>query len=316
VELGEIRLRFEADAAEARAVYAAFCRYHPKAAARYQCPSCNDLLCDLCVSRRSERAMVRPFCRKCGVECAPLRATIRVEEKQPVSFAKQIGMAFKYPLNEDGAILLGGGAVLLAVVAWMSTWSRLFGLFCAILMLLVSCYMICYFQRILVASASGEDRMPDWPDLSSFGDLVSLVLQFFGTLLVSFGLWIILSNSIPEDAPWRAAALMAAFILGCFYFPISFLAVSMADSLMALNPLVMIPSIFRIFGTYALAVPVLAATYVAGNFGPILLERLLPIPVVPMLLSQFVGLYFFAVGMRILGLLYLHRKQDLRWFNW
>jgi hypothetical protein len=184
-----------------------------------------------------------------------------------------------------------------------------------VLMFAVTGYMISYFQRILVSSAGGEDRMPDWPDFTSFGDLASPIFQFVGTYALSFGPWIALEAFAPGDAPWKTAGVVIALLFGCLYFPIGFLAVSMADSLTALNPLVIVASIVRIFGSYVLAVVVLAATFVAGYFGGALLEQYLPIPILPGVLSQFVSLYLIAVEMRILGLLYLHRKDDLRWFS-
>jgi hypothetical protein len=46
-----------------------------------------------------------------------------------------------------------------------------------------------------------------------------------------------------------------------------------------------------------------------------LIGSLIPVPVLPGLLSAFLNLYLISVGMRILGLLYRTQREQLGWFG-
>ena len=104
-------------------------------------------------------------------------------------------------------------------------------------------------------------------------------------------------------------------IFGCLYFPLAFTAVTMADSLDGLNPLVIVPSNLKIPGEYLLVVLLSVGIYFAETFGNALLGSVLPIPILPTLVSQFLGLYLGVVEMRLLGLLYWTKRADLGWFS-
>ena len=89
----------------------------------------------------------------------------------------------------------------------------------------------------------------------------------------------------------------------------------MFDTVGALNPVLIIPSIFRIFWAYLLAVILCGAIYLANKFGTIALAIVLPLPVVTGLIIQFIGLYLAMVTARIMGLLYWTKKTELGWFR-
>jgi hypothetical protein len=59
---------------------------------------------------------------------------------------------------------------------------------------------------------------------------------------------------IPPDAVWKIWAIIAAVVFGCVYFPMSFTAVTTFDSLSALNPLLVVLSIVKVFAPYLLTV--------------------------------------------------------------
>ena len=182
-------------------------------------------------------------------------------------------------------------------------------------MLFGTCYLICYMQSILVTSAMGESRMPDWPDFTSFSDLLLPSFQFGGTMLLSFGPAIMIAVFAPAEAVWTYWAHLAAILWGCLAFPMGITAVSLYDSLAALNPLLIIPSILRILFPYLLAVILVVAIYSAYGFGVDLLQAALPIPILPGIISVFVSLYLFTVEMRLLGLLYWTKEEKLGWFK-
>lgn len=315
LQLGEIFVRFETDApasAEVAPVPATpvACQTHPNAVAKYLCPSCGQSFCELCVNRASRRGRIERFCRACGTECDSLRVN-GPEAAPPPPFARQIKSAFRYPLQGDGLILLGAGAVFFFVISIVASFAALVGL---ILSVAAAGYVICYYQQILAASAAGRDTMPDWPDFTGWADLIPPILQFIGTLLFSFGPAIALNAFVPADNEWKSWAVLTAIGAGCIYFPMGFMAVALADSLTALNPLVIIPSILKIPGAYLLTVVVLAAVVVANWIGNSLLPEVLPVPILPGVIGEFIGLYLATVEMRLLGLLYWSKQEELGWF--
>jgi hypothetical protein len=318
LRLGEVLLRYESDVLPApvqsqtsNAIQNQACKFHPKSIARFQCPTCGNVFCDLCVNRRSHRGAMRGFCRACGEECSPIHPVLDPQQ-QPKPFAKQIGGAFTYPFKSDGIILLVAGTIFYAVVSYLAAHAMMAGL---LLMIFGTGYLISYYQRILQSSAIGENEMPDWPDFTNFSDLASPIFQAFGTILISFGPAILLRIFVQEESAWREWAIAGGMIFGCLYFPLAFTAVTMADSLGGLNPLVIIPSILKIPGEYLLVVLLSVGIYFAETFGNALLGSVLPIPILPTLISQFLGLYLGVVEMRLLGLLYWTKRADLGWFS-
>jgi hypothetical protein len=94
----------------------------------------------------------------------------------------------------------------------------------------------------------------------------------------------------------------------------AFLAVTMFDSLAAVNPLLVMPSIFKMPLEYLLTIFLCGgalAVYVVGQkFLPLVMPGF-----VAAVLSNFVWLYLLVVEMRLLGVLYRARSVELGWFR-
>jgi len=321
LRLGDVVMRYEADAPPAvspvsvapatPAVAGTVCKSHPKAIARFYCARCADAFCELCVYTRMADGRKAKYCRACGAECAPLSAPPTQAEDVP-TFRRLLGGAFAYPFRHNGAILLVTGTIFYTMMDVLSGFVMFLGL---VLSIIGTGYLVSYMQRILVASAMGEDQMPDWPDFTDWSDIYSPLLQFIGTFAVSFGPVIALNIFASENAPWLSWAFPAALVLGCVYFPMGFTAVAMFDSLAALNPFLVISSILKIPAAYLLAVALLLGAYATGSLADRLLEEIFPLPILPGLLARFFGLYLMTVEMRILGLLYRTKKGQLGWFS-
>lgn len=99
--------------------------------------------------------------------------------------------------------------------------------------------------------------------------------------------------------------VLLALVLGGAVFPMAFLAVTMFDTLGALNPLLIVPSILKVPLAYLVTLAMFGAIFVANWAAFTLLSMVLPIPIVPEIIGSFADLYLTAVEMRILGLLYL-----------
>ena len=103
-------------------------------------------------------------------------------------------------------------------------------------------------------------------------------------------------------------------LIGLSYLPMALLAVAMADSIAGINPLFVIPSILKVPVEYLVACCILIAVFIVQVVCNVVLDRIIPIPVVPALLSGFVSLYFLTAEMRLLGVMYYTNKEKLNWF--
>ena len=342
LQIGEVLLRYEGAAAVARPAIpvaipavapvsatpatpggAAMCKYHFRNPARFSCPQCQGTFCEMCVSSRFADGRRKTFCRTCAVECTPLAydPTALIHEEPP--FRDQVKGSFKYPIAGDGLILIISGGLFFYVFDTMLHMARyaLFGCSAIIIVsIFVGGYLTAYLRRILTSTAIGEDRMPDWPDISDFwGDCGAPLWQLFATFIFCFlppiAFTIYAGTSQSEgDTSWYGWATLALGFFSCLYFPMAFLAVAMYNTLAALNPLHIVPSILKVWRGYTLTIVLLGAVLAVRWFCQTYLPEILPVPILPGLLYSFIGLYLLAVEMRILGLLYRTHKQELNWF--
>jgi hypothetical protein len=322
IRLGDVELRFQSNAAPqvpARAPVPGVeaeadrhCKIHREVYAGHKCPSCGSHYCDLCVSRRMERNVSRAVCRACGVVCVSVPLPVRPAAAPDKTYAQLLPGAFVFPFLGHGAILLIAGAVFFTLLAFVAQFASIMSL---VLMLGATGYMISYYQAILLASANGEDRMPDWPDFTDWQSLFGPLVQFLGAFLVSFGPCILIRMFAPQDAGWKTPAFDTTLGIGFVVFPMAFMVVSMADSLAALNPLVVVSSIVKIAPAYILLLVVFGLTLGADWLGNALLARIGYVPLLSGMLYQLMVLYLVAVMMRATGLLYRCRKDQLQWFS-
>jgi hypothetical protein len=190
-------------------------------------------------------------------------------------------------------------------------------------------YLFTYMQTIIHSTAVEEEEMPPLPSMTNFWeDIILPCLQLIGLTLISFapaigvGCWV-----IATEQESMGVLLLSVFAFGCLYFPMAFLSVAMLDSVAAANPLQVIPSIFKVPIEYLVAVIALAGVLGIRALGDFVLVELFPRGLtthsIAKLLEMFAAqafwslasLYLLTVGMRILGTLYLTRKDKLGWYN-
>jgi hypothetical protein len=188
-------------------------------------------------------------------------------------------------------------------------------------------YLFAFMQSIIQSTAVGEDEMPPLPGMGNFWeDIVLPGLQFIGLGLICFGPAILLGwFVIASEESGVGPAVLALVVLGGFYFPMAFLSVAMLDSVVAANPLQVIPSIIKVPGEYIVTVIVLAIVMalreLGGNIIPVLFPKGLDTKYMSRLFGflgteiawSIISIYLLVVGMRILGLLYLTKRQKLGW---
>jgi len=323
------------------AVGQAFCKFHQKTPARFLCNHCQKYFCDLCVTTRNVGGVAGKFCRACGAECVPVQVPVR-RAAGPKGFFARLPGAFLYPFHGSGVLVLILGTLVLAAFNTATKYLVFFyGAFGVgmilglILQALVAGYLFSYMQNIIHSTAAADEEMPPLPSMANFWEDVLLPsLRLFGLVLITFGplialdIWAVSSASEFSSPPQLVVrAIVPAAIFGCVYFPMAFLAVAMKDSVMAANPLVVVPSILKVPLEYLVIVIVLSTVFAIRYFGDmavmVLFPRSFTTHSMPKLLLtfgvrafwSFAQLYLLTVNVRILALLYVTKKDKLGWFS-
>lgn len=170
-------------------------------------------------------------------------------------------------------------------------------------------YLFAFMQNIIQSSSQGEEKMPDWPEISAFWD--DLAIPFF-----RFGfIWLLCLG------PGIAVMLMASplagvplLLLGLFCLPMTILTVCLADGIAGLNPIIIFSGLGKVPLPY-LTVCGIFLVIIALMHGIRMLLEWTGIPILPTMISTFISLYGIAVEMRLLGLLYYTNKAKLAWFE-
>lgn len=289
---------------------ARYCKFHPKSPASYLCNKCNRTFCDLCVTSRNIGAKVVKTCRSCGVECVP----IRFERPPAKSFYAGIPGAFVYPFKGAGIIILICATVAFSAMNYTGILIKiaLYG------------FVFLFMQNILHTTTSDEEEPLGFPDPSSLG---GAALQLGGTIVASFWLSIALVVARYYDMPIPVEAIIASVILGAFYFPMALLSVAMKDSVMAGNPLIVIPAMMKAPVQYLVTALLMLSVFgvrrlggmISGGAGTISMTTkdmsVLFISFGVQMLWALMSVYLLTVTMRILGLFYNSSKDKLGWFS-
>lgn len=286
------------------------CKFHPKAPAGYYCTQCNKAYCSLCVNQRSGAY----YCRSCAQPCTVLDLSYLTEAREEIPFFKQLPTAFSYPFKGSGIWMMLIGSVLFAGVSFAAQYSRY-------VWVLMIGYSALYAQGIIHATSQGDVRGPAWPDTDTNimaevrAACWKVVLTCALCFAPAFGLLIWGMSGEQGEISWKILPAILAALTGCAYLPMSLLAVAMFDSITAMNPVVVVPSIARIPLPYLLTSMILMVVILLKWGIYWTLEILIPVPIVPDLLTSLVGFYFLTVSTFILGLMYYTQRHRIGWFN-
>jgi hypothetical protein len=280
-----------------------------------------------------------------AVAAAAAPPAMRLAAPQPAatpaaSFYKSIPGAFLYPLKRSGLILLAVGSVFFLIFNLLPAFQRIaaslalsgglgrgFIMFLSMMFrnpflglwiiftALATGYLFLFMQNIITSSANGENRMPFFPPFENWwDDAAQPYLRLLGILACCLAPAVLCREYLGPDV-WYLTLLLG--ILGFCYFSMALLAVTICDSMLGLDPRLVVASILRIpgqYGTYCLLFIVLMwATFVSPRWIRQLPIPLLKYPIYQRLLAQFFFLYISAVQMRLLGLLYHTSRRRLNW---
>ncbi|HEY5912845.1 MAG TPA: FHA domain-containing protein [Verrucomicrobiae bacterium] len=296
------------------------CKYHPNVAGRFFCPRCQHYFCELCVNTRQETLGAPKFCRVCGSQCSTVAAPSPRALSAPSGFFAQMFTAFAYPLKGDGLFLLLAGTVFFCVLdagKFFAAFAGLFGLIAIVILFVIGTgYLTCFLRRIVTSTAMGESKLPDWPDVTDVAsDVIAPFLQLAATVVACFLPAIVVGIFAASGHPSAVWGLIPAVVFGCIYFPMAFLAVAMLDTIVAVNPMVVLPTILRVPLAYIMTLVLFGAIVVVRVGGELLLATVLPVRFVAAIVLNLAGLYLLTVEMRVLGILYLTNKTKFGWLN-
>ena len=291
-----------------RPTAASRCKAHTDRAAAWKCESCRNTLCDDCILVRRVGSKQIQVCMQCKGRCVALSPEARGIPPKP--FSTRLMGAFSYPFQGSGIVVLLGGGIFF----WLLSYVPILGWF--VTLGFISAYML----RVINHSGDGKDELPDWDGFYNYWDSVIrptfLVVGTFAfcfapvILHTSFSISMdITGNDLMIDPLWWILLLG-----GLFYYPMGLLAVAMFNSGAALNPLLVLRSIFRVFPHYMVACGILAIVLVASSIADRIGNPLVAIPIVGPVLVISLSLYFLTVEMRILGLIYHANRVKLEWF--
>ena len=171
-------------------------------------------------------------------------------------------------------------------------------------------YLCAFMLQIINSAALGKKELPSWPDFTDIWDsMLGPLFMVLGVFVISFSPALVYFFFL---MPRGASPLILPLLIGIglFYQPMGLLAVAICNSVGALSPAFIFPSIFRVFGKYIVTCAVLLVLAGAKTLFTLLVSF---IPFVNAILSNFLLLYFLTVQMRLLGLIYATSEKALEW---
>jgi hypothetical protein len=251
----------------------------------------------------------------CGADVVPFQFRLPPAR----SFYAKLPGAFSYPFKGAGIIILVCATIAFAALNFVS--GGLFGLFIKVALY---GFVFLFMQNIILTTTSDEKDNLCFPDVSS---LFGAAVQLGGTVLASFWLLIGLEIAKFNDMAVPSEAIIASAILGGIYFPMALLAVAMKDTVLAANPLVVIPAMVKVPMKYSVTA-ILALTVfgirqlggmISGGAGMLMLRTrsvdAFFLAVAFQMVWALLSVYLLTVTMRILGLFYNSSKQKLGWYS-
>jgi pSer/pThr/pTyr-binding forkhead associated (FHA) protein len=290
------------------------CKKHPDNDLAYACTGCKQKFCLQCVNQVEINGKTKKFCPTCRTKCISLEKFKEQrkaqQDRENRSFWKCVPELLKYPVTRQGLPLLLMGSFLYLVLDFAAMFSLKIAIAAA-------GYLFAYMQKIIIATANGEEDLPGWPDFSDwFTDILRPCFMMVWTFAISFGPAVLyMIHHATSASDMNMGVLFPLYAWGFLYFPMALLAVAMADSFMAVNPFVVLPSITRLSGQYIVVCSLFFAMVAIRYISERLLSLHLEIMILPSVITSVLALYFLVVEMRMLGTMYYLNRRRLGWFR-
>jgi hypothetical protein len=220
-------------------------------------------------------------------------------------FGSMLVDALAYPFRGDGFLILVLGTVLFTGLDFV-------GRFSWIISAAAWGYMLLMLQQVLHGTAMGEDRVPNWPDIDGFGELLGKTFQWVGVLAACFGPGIFVLMTATDEDVGRLATGVGLLLIGLVIGPMALLSVGMHDTLNGLHPGLIFRSMARAPGHYVavlLVILLLAfVQFLAGKLSDL-------IPIAGVVIDQLDALWSAVFLARVLGAFYYVNRRRLSWFG-
>ena len=227
---------------------------------------------------------------------------------------------FLYPVNTSGLTIIAIATVLPfilhALTKFLSIFTMTFppGVIFLVLILIIRFllgitlffYLWWYLTECIRDSALGGLRAPETAGSTpNFGEMICIVFRIIACVAVA------LAPAIVYLIYTRRIDITLWILYGCgaFVFPMAWLAVTMFDSVGALNPILLIPSILSTFFRYL----ALAFFYYMPALAIPLLIFILPRNWAMDHLLKLIGIYLSMVTSHLLGRFYFRAREKLNW---
>lgn len=237
-----------------------------------------------------------------------------VRESYPrKSFLELLPSVFAAPLRGNGVILLIGGTLVFGIIGFFQRYN-IIPFIGIIVNIFISGYLCAYLMRIINHSADGEEEVPDFPEFYDWWDSVFTPGWLMSGPIIFCSIPALAYNFLARPSrPFTDPVILLLAGFGLFYLPMGMIAVSMTQSLGALNPVYILPAIFKAIDKYIIAIAVLAIIFVLNSSVKKYFDD--SIPVIGDFLKASLNLYFLIIEGRILGLIYYLNRDCLNWFG-
>ncbi len=252
---------------------------------------------------------------------SPSKHAPPVSKPPAATFLGEIPDALAYPFRGEAYLYI---VVVMALFIFQYFLSRVgmflgpaVGLLNLLIELVIGCYLFLLWQQVVATTVNGDDRFPDFPQMSlDWGENISLFLHYVALVMICFLPVFIVRFLNALGAGLPDGLITAGLVFGFGYFPMAFLGFVLTDSLAVLRPDFIIRSIWRRPGDYLVVVGLLALCVKAGTSLDTSVSAFSFPPLLRAIISAVtggIGLYFVFVWMRLLGLFYRRNRDRLAW---
>jgi len=227
---------------------------------------------------------------------------------------------FLYPANTPGLTIIAIAVILPFVLHGLTKFLSIFtitfppGIVFLVLIVIIRfllgiilfCYIWWYLSECIRDSAFGGLRAPETAGSTpGFAEMICIVFRIIACAAVALApaiVYLIFTKRIDRT-------LWILYGCGAFVFPMAWLAVTMFDSVSALNPILIIPSILSTLLRYF----ALALFYYMPAFAIPMLIYILPRNWAMDHFLKLTGIYLSMVTCHLLGRFYFRTREKLNW---
>lgn len=243
-----------------------------------------------------------------------------------MQFFKELLGALAYPFRGSGPLALVAGTIVFAVLIFIASISPL-GFFLGIP--LIGYIFSCLTNIVHHTVSSDKEEPPDWPEFLSLWSGFKTFFLFFLASLISIAPLMIYLKVVGGKIDWnvllftseginqdKGPLLFWIFVLkvfSAFIIPMYFISIVILESFVALNPILILRSIFTTLPGYMV---LLIFLFIFNVFYA--LVHLVPVfsmPFVGGFLEAALMIYFLLVIMRWFGIFYREHQSILKWIE-